>query len=534
MSTPSLTLATQPAAVTVFPDRARVTRVGRAPVEAGPQRLEIGGLPLNLLPDSVRASGRGTARAKLLGVTTRLEHFTETPAEAVLKLEQAIESAEDADHDLLAQVGVLEREQTHLDSLAAQSEMYARGLALRNRTPEEQGAIYDFVGRRSRALQAELLSLNRQRRERAKELDRLRRELKALQAARPRQRYIAAVEVEVLEAGELEVELSYVVTGASWEPLYDLRLAEAELEVTYLAQISQNTAEDWTGVRLAVSTARPSLSLVIPELQPWYVRPRPPVVRVQAERAKRSGPMAPMAAAPQPASFAAPVEPEPMRHAVADMDADEAAVSETGAALTYTLGGAADVPGNGEPRKVSIALFRLRPDLTYVSAPKLEAVCYRRAEVKNDSPYSLLPGEAQLFEGEEYLGATSLEFVAPGQTFELALGADERLRVERELKAREVDKASLLGDRRRVRYAYAIELENLRDAPQEVRVRDQIPVAQDEQIKVRLDAADPKPAEQTELNQLEWKLMLDPHAKRVIRFEFSVEHPRALDVIGLP
>jgi uncharacterized protein (TIGR02231 family) len=218
---------------------------------------------------------------------------------------------------------------------------------------------------------------------------------------------------------------------------------------------------------------------------------------------------------------------------VEDLYAESAAVSESGASLTYQLPGSAEVPGNGEPRKVTLATLQLRPDITYVTAPKREPVCYRRAEIKNISEYSLLPGSAQLFEGDEYLGATRLEFVAPGQAFELALGADERLRVKRELAARDVDKAFILGDRRRIRFAYTIELENLRDMPQVVYVRDQIPVARDEQIKVKLEQADPKLTEQTELNLLEWKLTLDQGAKRVIRYEYSVEHPRAMDVQGL-
>jgi uncharacterized protein (TIGR02231 family) len=192
------------------------------------------------------------------------------------------------------------------------------------------------------------------------------------------------------------------------------------------------------------------------------------------------------------------------------------------------------VPGNDEPRKVTVATLRMQPVITYVTAPKLEEVAYRRAEIKNESQYSLLPGPMQLFDGDDYLGATRLgEFVAPGQVFELALGADERVRVERELKAREVDKASLLGDRRRLRYAYEIEVENLTAAPQTVYVRDQLPVPRDEQIKVRLESIEPRPAEQTELNLLEWKLTLDKGARKQVRFDFVVEHPRAMDVIGL-
>ena len=533
MPLPITLLTTQATAVTVFPDRARVTRTGRTSLATGLQRLEVGNLPLGLLPDSVRAAGKGQARAKLLGVTTRLEHFTDTPTQSTRELEQQIQAREDAEADLAARAGVVEREQAHLDSLAAQSESYARGLALRNRTPAEQAAIFDFISARSRALQSELLGLARERRENAKELDRLRRELKAQQSTRPRQRFVAAVELDVAQAGDFDLELTYVVNGASWEPLYDLRLVNQEVDLTYLGQVTQNTGEDWPDVELTLSTARPSLALAIPELSPWYLRPRPPMPRPLA---KARNPMAFAAqAAPAPAAMSmdrmAEAAPEPL--SMEELAMDSAEVSEAGASLTYKLAGRAEVPGNGEPRKVTVAVLKLKPEFTYITAPKLEPVCYRRAELKNDTAYSLLAGPLQLFEGDEYLGATHLEFVAANQTFELALGADERMRVEREMVAREVDKAFIIGDRRRIRYGFEIEVENLRDTRQTVVVRDQLPVSRDEQIKVKLDSADPKPAEHSELNVLEWKLALDPGAKRKLRFDFTVEHPRSMDVVGL-
>lgn len=525
-------ITTQVMAVTVFPDRARVTRRGRAALTAGTQHLEIQQLPLALLPDSLRAAGQGTARARLLGVTSRLEHFYETPADAALQLEKQIQANTDADAELAARAQVADKEQRALDALAAESEMFARGLALRNRSVDEQGAFFDYISRRSRALQAELLAIGRDRRDLAKELDRLKRELSAVQSARPKQRFSAVVELEVGALGDLDLELTYVVTGAAWQPLYDIRSSDTSVDVTYLAQVAQNTGEDWPDVALTLSTARPSLSLVIPELDPWYLRPRPQIVAQAPMMARAIAPQAmpaPAAASAKgPGGGRAQAEPETVELAV-----DAAAVSESGAALTYTLAGSAGVPGNNEPRRVTISTLNFKPVVTYVTAPKREEVCYRRAEIKNDSRYSLLPGRAQIFEGDEYLGATALDFVAPGQTFELALGADERLRVERKLAARDVDKAFIIGDRRRIRYGYTIELENLRDGPQQVTVRDQFPVARDEQIKVKLDSADPKPTEQSELGQLEWTLTLDRGAKRAIRFDFSVEHPRAMDVIGL-
>jgi hypothetical protein len=65
-------------------------------------------------------------------------------------------------------------------------------------------------------------------------------------------------------------------------------------------------------------------------------------------------------------------------------------------------------------------------------------------------------------------------------------------------------------------------------------VSDQTPVARHEEIKVRLDMAELKPTRQTELGILEWKLDLDPGEERTIRFDFNVEHPRSLTVVGLP
>lgn len=519
-------------AVTVFPDRARLTRVGQVNLETGIHKIRVENLPLNLLPDSVRASGKGTARAKLLGVSVQFEQLLETPAVSVQELENKLLAAQDTGAELAARQAILEKEQKNLEGLGAQSEMFVRGLVLRNQKPEEQGAIFDFVRQRLLAVQADLLKLSREKRENDKVNDQLKRQLQALGSARPKQRYVAVVEVEVAQAGELTLELTHMVTNASWHPLYDLRLTASNLEVSYLAQVVQHTGEDWLNVALTLSTAQPALALTVPELHPWYIAPKPPpmpLMPAAAPQMARGGGLMAKAAmvmdATQTFEAGAPV-PE------AELELAQAVVSESGAALTYQLTAKADIPGNGDTRKVTITTLALKPELDYVTAPRVQAACFRRAKLKNESAYTFLPGQAQLFEGDDYLGATQLEFVAPQQTIELFLGADERLRVERELTQREVDK-NFLGDKRRIRYAYVIKLENLREAAQTVLVRDQLPVARDEQIKVRLESAEPRATEHDDLNRLEWKLTLAP-GKRELRYEFTVEHPRAMEVMGLP
>ncbi len=514
-------------AVTVFPDRARVTRRGRMSLEPGQHRLEISELPMSLLADSVRAAGRGTARARLLGVSLQVKHFVAPPAHTERELEEKIQAATDADAELAAEAEGLEKAQQSLDGLAAQSDVFARGLALRNRSTAEQAAIFDFLAERGRALQTDRLAVVRKRRELAKEIERLKRELLQIQQPFPRKRHTAVVEVEVAAAGELEIELTYAVQPARWQPLYDLRLSGGELEVTYLAEVSQSTGEDWAGVALTLSTARPSLALVIPDLKPWYVGPRPAPPQAASPGRGGSEKFALSMARSQ-----AMEELDVTMEEEAFLELPSATVAESSAALTYQIPNRADVPSGNEPRKVTVGSFKLRPELDAVTAPRLEPVCYRRARVKNESPYTFLPGRAQLFENDDYLGTTPLELAAPGREFELALGADERLRVERKLMARDVDK-TLLADRRRIRYKYRIEVENLRDVQQVIFVRDQLPVSRHEQVKVKLDGATPQPAKHSDLNQLEWKLTLAPAAKQTVQFELSVEFPRAMDVVGL-
>ncbi len=530
-------LETMVSSVVVYPDRARVTRSGSISLEPGGHRLEVAELPLKLDAASVRAGARGTARARLLGVDVRREFYRETPVERVRELEERIEGLEDEARGLDARLEWLQQERAVLSNLGDQTELYARGLAYGRIDAQTQMALLDSLRERAEALDGLVLDLSIQRRELKRDLERLRGELEQLRGSRGRERYTGVVEVEVTQAGDLTVELTYVVSGAGWKPLYDLRLIEQSddspsevLTINYIAQVSQQTGEDWSDVALTLSTARPALAETLPELEPWYVAPVLARARARARQARAPQMMPPpgmgMADVAMAVSEAAPA-PE------AEAEIAIAAVDASGAAVTYRVPGAASVPADGAPHKVTVARFDLAPELDYVAAPKLVAEAYRRAKVTNDSPYTLLPGVANLFAGDEFIGATDLALTAPNGEVELYLGTDDRVRVERELERREVDKR-LLGDRRRLRYGYEIEVENLLPTEATVTLQDQFPVSRHEDIKVRLESADPKPSEHSELNLLAWELVLGPGEEQTVRFDFVVEHPREMDVMGLP
>ena len=525
-------------AAAVYPDRARVIRSGTTALQPGSHKLELPELPLSLDTASVRASARGTARARLLGVDVRRDFYAETPAERVRELEKQIETLEDEMGGRDAQVELLQQERASLSELTGQTKAFAHGLAYGKTTPEAQMAVFDSLRGRAEEINTALLDLAVQRRDLERCLQKLRNEIAQMQGGGRRERYTAVVEVEVTQAGDLTVELTYVVSKAGWRPLYDVRLLEEDgksiLEVGYLAQVTQRSGEDWADVALTLSTARPALAETLPELDPWYVGP---VMAPPRPRAKMmAGMVASAGVAPAPmmedtVARQAAVKAEEAEER--DVEVVVAKVDTSGAAVTYQVPGAVTIPADGAPHKVTVASFELEPELDYVTAPKLVAAVYRRAQVTNDSPYTLLPGTANLFAGDEFIGATELELVAPQGEIELYLGPDDRVKVERELKRREVDK-KLIGDKRRLHYAYEITLENLLPTEARVTLHDQIPVSRHEDVKVKLSSAEPEPAEQSELNLLDWELELAPGEKQSVRFGFTIEHPRAMRLTGLP
>jgi uncharacterized protein (TIGR02231 family) len=152
--------------------------------------------------------------------------------------------------------------------------------------------------------------------------------------------------------------------------------------------------------------------------------------------------------------------------------------------------------------------------------------------VTNNSPGPLLAGSASLFVGDEFIGRTQLEYTPSAGEIKLLLGVEERITIKRELDKREVDKR-LLRDIRQLRYGYKIEVKNLLPQAAMVEVHDHIPVARHEQIKVKLEQARPEPAEKSDLNLLEWHLALAAGQEQTIRYEYTVEYARSLQIVGL-
>ncbi|WP_439957767.1 mucoidy inhibitor MuiA family protein [Micromonospora echinofusca] len=519
------------AGVTVYPDRARITRRGSTRLTAGEHRVRIAPLPLGLRRDSIRVGGRGAAT--VLGVDVTVWRQPRSTDGQVSGLEQRRRELADELTEVDDAYEIEEQRGEFLTRLAERAGgTYARALASGDAAPTDVATFTDSVAGQLADSRSRRRGLTRRRTELTEELAVVERHLAAANGKREPDRLAAEVTVSVdADEADLDLELTYLVDGARWQPSYDLRLVDDTMTVTWFGLVSQDTGEDWPECQLQLSTARPAAATGVPELSPWYldrVRPVPPPVAMPAAFAGLPPPpapgAAPAAAGGGVARSAAPRPKPKVQQSVAEV---EQGIS----AATYRPARPVAVPADGSAHRATIAVLELPTRLDHVTAPVRAAEAHLRATVRNTSVHTLLPGPAAVFHGADFVAATRLKTWAPGEETELALGVDDRVRVERKLNRRSDTKATL-GSTRRREMEYRITVANHTPRPATVEVRDQLPVSRDEGVVVRETGLVPPPVERTELGELTWRLRLGPGESGEITMGFRVEIAKGVELTG--
>lgn len=537
------TLTTTISGVTVYTDRALVTRHATAHLDdAGTHTLRIGGLPAGVQRDSLRATGRGPAGMRILGVEQASEYHPAAPEETLRALEDDIARLEREEALLEQRQKTVEQERGWLQGLGEQSaRSLAWGMARGTAKPDDANAFFEFVADQSQRLAASSIDVGADRDKVRRELDARRRERDRLGGHTRPDRLAALVSIELTTPGQIEIELTYLISGAWWRPRYDARVdvAGSRVHLTQQALVSQRTGEEWAQVALALSTARPSAAASLPdEPDPWYVGAAQPAPAAAVHRLAMSAPRAAGRLDESVAySVTAPAPEPPVMFAPAAMSVAE--TERSGAAQVFHVPGGVDVPSDGSPHTLGLGEYELPCRLDYVALPVVTEGAHLRASAPNASGRVLLPGELHVFHagsaGDEYIGATRLELTAQDADLKLYLGVDDNLTVKRELIERDTDRGSLLQRGvRMITFGYRITVGNRTGAVQRVVVKDRLPVPRHERIKVRVLDLKPQPTSRTRLDQLSWELSLAPNEERQIEWRFVVEAPADLDVSGLP
>lgn len=513
--------------VMVHPNTARITRVAKASVPAGAVTIALEGLTPKLQDDSVRLQTRGGARARLLGFSVENQALTESSSEELRKAEAALRGLEESDRAYADAIAAAGKQREFLDSLrATYVSARSENLGARPANPKEWASMVDYVGREHLAISEEIRKIELQRRLLAPSVSAARAEVARLQSAGQRAAKRVVLELAVERGGGLDLELSYLVSGASWQPSWDARLDPdaGRLELELQARVEQYTGEDWEGVRLSVSTSRPGQQIHVPELEPLFLEQR--VERkVMAERMsegevsresimKRAAPAAPPAAASAPAEI------------------DLGLLS-----TTFTATARASVPSTGEPRKSSLGTFPQEVKLVRVAAPSEDERAFLVAEATNSTGVPILAGPVELFLGNSFVGRAQLDEVPVGDELKLGFGPDPRIKIVREVLDRSREDKGLFSKREKISYRTRTTLKSLYQAPVEVRIFERVPTSRDEDISVTdvvWSVKPDRPADPMKPGVESWLLNLAPGSDRALELRYSVSYPKGKSIRGLP
>ncbi|MGC9092854.1 MAG: mucoidy inhibitor MuiA family protein [Bacteroidota bacterium] len=529
-----ITVASSVSSVTVYSDRALVTRVGSLTIPVGsfskifrvefaslPPELFDGSVSVRVLPsrqnesvNAVRISDVSVQR--VFGDTVSNERVRQLRAK-LADLEKSLRALSDADSVLMA-------EKQFVTQLRLQSSSEA-GKDLRiERVPIERWkGVLKFIETELTRLNA-AFAVNAEKEEVLKKaIQAIKDELAQLGSLLKRGSKRVEFVLEASQAGTYSFAVSYVVPSARWQPSYDIRVfspteatssknAGDTLLLAYRAVITQSTGEDWDNVEMTLSTAKPSLSPVMPELSPWYldVAPPPAPARQKAMWLEKK------AAEVEVTSEVAPVQ-----------------IETHGTAVSYVLRQRVSVPSDNAPHRVAVADVRLPDSLEYAATPKLSERMYVRARVKNISPYLFLPGPLNVFFDNEFVTSTRLELMSPGEELLIPLGSDPRFQIKRQLLSKFTEESGVFTRNIRVTYEFEISVESFLPQPAMVKILDQVPVSRNEKISVELLEAYPQVAEQKPDGTLVWSLRLLPEGKQSVRVKFRVEYPSDIVVTGI-
>jgi len=498
--------------VTLYPGSATVERT--AEVAAGARLLEVSGLPANFDTKTLQIQADKGVRVGQIMIKDASGADGVHPREKALKT--AIVELKDRIETLDIEVKSAGLVTGYLGRLETADKAGIDGKALRGFADGIEAAGKSAF---QRAQTAEI-----RKRAIKVELDKAEFELAQLQSGA---RNFRSVSVQLAAAQAGRIRLIYQVNRAGWQPAYRAALdsGRSAIDLERLALVSQKTGEDWTGVKLRLSTGQPQAfrEAVDPQTRRVvYHRPVP-----KEEQSGRAYPAA-MMAAPAPAP-ARKTEPKGGDDYVAPV------IETAGAFATeFDVPGAVTLAADGREIAVSLGKHNVTAAQRVQVTPAIQRIGVLVAEFER-LPGVWLPGNVQLFRDGGYVGAVRWNPTG-AERFTLSFGQDDLLRVSVDREVLQDGTAGFAGQRlqRKVSDTYA--LTSLHRNAVDVLVLESSPVAQSEEVEIER-VFQPQPSGEAWKNRpgvVYWSKTLSSDEVWKIDVGYTITYPKEGSVSGLP
>jgi uncharacterized protein (TIGR02231 family) len=503
----------------VFRDGARVTRIGKKKLSAGPQKVTISGITSQAREDSFRVKGKGPAALSTIDV--RSIDTVYEPSEDLKPLHDALKVLEKKQIAITDEMEIYQARLTNLESMVNQfTGVFGTIFAANEAKISHLTDMDQTANKRAEETQDKIRSLQHELEDVQTQMTVVRNNIGRIQSQqRTETTYDVEVSLEVAQEADIELEITYQCHGAQWSPSYDVDLLQGNAKLRRIAMVRNRTKEDWEKVNMIISTATARPVEAVEGSPFWISIYRPP--RPKASRRDRGMKMKKAAmpsAAPPPApggGFGAmPPEPPVMVEEFA-----EASESASGISV-YELPKPMTIPYDNEKHPVTLTEEELESKTIHYWYPDGMAEVVAQDEVTNGDSV-ILPGSMKVYAEGDYIGETSISQVSPREEFKLGTRTAYDVKAQKHLVEKDIEKAGLTRGKRRRYYKYRLEVESFSKRAIEIEIVDRVPHSNSTAIEVKLDA-DKLGVVKVELGVLKWTKNIDVGQKAEIVYDYEV------------
>ncbi|TNE28142.1 MAG: mucoidy inhibitor MuiA family protein [Alphaproteobacteria bacterium] len=529
--------------VTVYTNRAAVTRTAKIKLPQGAHTVVFRGLPDRIATDSLRVEGSAKADVVIGALAHKRVVTQELTSEKERMLSDNLQKLADQIGFEKAEIKALNNRLQLMDAIKIHALQQIneeiksftlqplQWISAAKKMQEEAAAVKQAQQRHD----INIRDLN-------EAVQKVKRELSSLRTG-SRSSYEVTVPLEAMAATELELDLTYQSGNASWQPIYDARLdtESGELVLVQYGAVRQLSGEDWQNVALTLSTARPHRSAALPPLNPIWVNSH------EVTKANLNGATAVGFAFSRESEMLqeyqkadVPMASMPMKQAVVERKAQFAAaqVDTGGFVAEYRVPNMVTVLSDNEETKLMVGAFDVENKLEIHIQPQhlAEAFLVAHGKLKSEAP--VLPGQVNLFRDGAYVGKTRIPLLRPEEEHNLFFGVDDSLSVKRNTLKDERKDDGLIVKEASLERHYITEIKNLRKTAVDIHVRETVPVSKDDEIKIEILRDKTTQGYETDIDKIVgltgWSFSLAPEEKKDIRLGWKVIWPQEDRITGLP
>ncbi|MEO5909977.1 MAG: DUF4139 domain-containing protein [Pelobium sp.] len=506
--------------VTVFLTGAQIQReANNVNIPSGVSEVVFSGLSNDINQQSIQVKGAGDFT--ILSVNKQANFLKEqSNSEEIKKLTDDVSTQRNVISKLNDELQILKTEE---DILSKNQSTYSdvNGMDI-----NKLKALLDFQKTKIREIKDNQYRINEKLVIEAKNLNDLNRQLQTFSTNALQNTTDIVVKIKSINALKATFNISYLVNNASWYPTYDIRAKDINdpIQLIYKANVSQRSGEDWSKVKLNLSSGNPSENSAIPNLDPYVLGFNDVLKKLQG---RASG----MVLQDQNSLNEAVVvgygtdkSENNIKIRGASSIAPQVVSQQNQTSLLFDIKEIYSVPSDGKLIVVEIGDFKVPATYTYTAIPKLSKNVNLTAKITDFNDMNLLSGEANIFFDGTFLGSSVIDIQQTKDTLDIALGNDKNVIVTRE-KQTDFKEKQFLGSSQKVTRDFVITIKNRKNKAIDLVLYDQLPISNNQDISIeKLDLSG------MELNEkdgkLTWKLKLQRNEEKKLNLKYQVKYPK--------